>query len=71
MLLWVLILNSDVTVDKDDNNEFSNGFFEDELVHSPPDMVLTTYPSRKPLSLLMNKRYLSIIFKYVLAAINL
>ncbi|XP_031282616.1 mini-chromosome maintenance complex-binding protein-like [Pistacia vera] len=35
----VLTLNSDVSVDKDDNNEFSNGFFEDELVHSPPDKV--------------------------------
>lgn len=42
----VLTLNSDVTVDKDDNNELSNGFFEEELVHSPPDKVVTTYSSR-------------------------
>lgn len=31
----VLTLNSDATEDKYDSNEFSNGFFADELIHSP------------------------------------
>lgn len=36
----VLTLESDVIADKDDLDESSNGFFEDELVHLPSFKVM-------------------------------
>ncbi|KAH7537667.1 hypothetical protein FEM48_Zijuj03G0117200 [Ziziphus jujuba var. spinosa] len=35
----VLTLDSDFQVDKDENDDFSNGFSEDALVHFPPNKV--------------------------------
>lgn len=37
----VLTLDSEFQVDKDEYDEFSNGFSEDALVHFPPNKVLT------------------------------
>lgn len=59
--IGVLTLTHDVTMDKHDNNEFSNDFFEEELVHSLPDKVFTTDLNTSTLSHLMSKRFLTVI----------
>lgn len=39
--IGVLTFDSEVSIDKDDQDELSNGFSEDVLVHLPPNKVLT------------------------------
>lgn len=43
----VLILDSDVMADKDDQDESSYGFIEDELVHLLPEKVVVPFEAAK------------------------